>query len=92
MVGAPQFAAHFDNPRTWTGVLKEHRKIIGALAARDPRQARHAMHNHLLRAHNRWARQVDRGARFSAFDARKQPSGEETAVTALSLTQSGPGE
>jgi GntR family transcriptional regulator, transcriptional repressor for pyruvate dehydrogenase complex len=87
-----QFAAHFDNARTWAAVLTEHRKIIAALAARDPQQARDAMHNHLLRAHNRWARQVDRGSKSGAHDERKQPSAGDNGVTGLALTRSGPGE
>ena len=52
---ARQFAIHFDNPETWTTVSEEHRKIVGALAARDPEQARKAMRNHLQKAHDRWA-------------------------------------
>jgi DNA-binding FadR family transcriptional regulator len=54
-----QFGAHFDNPKTWTAVIAEHRKIIEALAARDPEQARKAMHSHLIRAHDRWAQQLE---------------------------------
>ncbi len=46
-----QFGAHFDNPKTWTAVIAEHRKIIEALAVRDPEQARKTMHSHLSRAH-----------------------------------------
>jgi DNA-binding FadR family transcriptional regulator len=54
-----QFGAHFDNPKTWTAVIAEHRKIIEALAARDPERARKAMHSHLIRAHDRWAQQLE---------------------------------
>jgi hypothetical protein len=35
------------------------RKVIEALAARDPEQARKAMHSHLSRAHDRWARRLE---------------------------------
>ena len=58
---ARQFAIHFDNPETWTKVAEEHRKIVGALAARDPEQARKAMRNHLQKAHDRWAPGFDGG-------------------------------
>ena len=59
---ARQFAIHFDNPETWTKVAGEHRKILGALAARrDPEQARKAMRNHLKKAHDRWASGFDGG-------------------------------
>ena len=54
-----QFGAHFDNPKTWTAVVTEHRKIIEALAAHDSEQARNAMHSHLIKAHNRWAQQLE---------------------------------
>jgi GntR family transcriptional regulator, transcriptional repressor for pyruvate dehydrogenase complex len=55
-----QFASHFDNAKTWAAVLAEHRKIMAALAARDPEQARKAMRAHLEKAHDRWVRQLDR--------------------------------
>src|SRR5258708_21664205 len=48
-----QFGAHVDNPKTWTAVLAEHRKIIGALAARDSEQARKPIHSHFSPAHHR---------------------------------------
>jgi len=50
---ARQFATDFDNPKTWTAVLAEHRKILAALAARDPERARKAMRYHLRKSHNR---------------------------------------
>jgi GntR family transcriptional repressor for pyruvate dehydrogenase complex len=58
---AQQFAADFDNAKTWTTVLAEHRRIVTALAARDPEQARKAMREHLRKSHNRWAQDLDRG-------------------------------
>ncbi len=52
---ARQFAIHFDNEKTWAAVFTEHRKIVEALAVRNPKQARQAMRNHLKKAHDRWA-------------------------------------
>jgi DNA-binding GntR family transcriptional regulator len=40
---AQQFAIHFDNAKTCTAVLAEHRDIVAALAARNPEQACKAM-------------------------------------------------
>ena len=57
---ARQFAIHFDNEKTWAAVFTEHRKIVEALAARNPKQARQAMRNHLKKAHDRWAIGPDR--------------------------------
>jgi DNA-binding FadR family transcriptional regulator len=65
---ARQFATDFDNAKTWAAVLAEHRRILSALAARDPEQARKAMRYHLRKSHNRWARDVDRGTRASFSD------------------------
>jgi GntR family transcriptional repressor for pyruvate dehydrogenase complex len=55
-----QFASHFDNAKTWAAALAEHRKIVAALATRDPERARKAMRAHLQKAHDRWVRQLDR--------------------------------
>jgi DNA-binding FadR family transcriptional regulator len=64
---ARQFAIHFDNAETWSAVFAEHRKIVMALAARDPEQAREAMCQHLQKAHDRWALEPDRDAE-TGFD------------------------
>ena len=58
---ARQFATDFDNAKTWTSVAAEHHRIVAAMAARDPEQARKAMRDHLQKAHNRWAQDLDRG-------------------------------
>jgi DNA-binding FadR family transcriptional regulator len=55
-----RFASHFDSAKTWAAVLAEHRKIVAALATRDPERARKAMRAHLQKAHDRWVRQLDR--------------------------------
>jgi Transcriptional regulators len=69
-----QFGAHFDNPQTWIAVIAEHRKIIEALAMRDPEQARKTMHSHLSRAHDRWAQQLENGKK-SKTNIRSRKSG-----------------
>ena len=65
---ARQFATDFDNAKTWTAVLAEHRRIVSALAARYPEKARKAMRDHLRKSHNRWAQDVDRGTRTGFGD------------------------
>ncbi len=65
---ARQFATHFDNAKTWTSVAAEHHKIVAAMAASDSKQARKAMRDHLRKAHNRWAQDLDRGAKISFND------------------------
>jgi DNA-binding FadR family transcriptional regulator len=69
---ARQFAIHFDNAKTWAAVLAEHRKIVAALAARDPERARKAMRDHLQKVHSRWAQNIDSGAKASLNDSRRQ--------------------
>jgi DNA-binding FadR family transcriptional regulator len=68
-----QFGAHFDNPKTWAAVIAEHRKIIEALAAHDPEHARKAMHSHLIRAHDRWAQQLE-NRRKSKIASERRPA------------------
>lgn len=60
---ARRFATHFDNAKSWATVLTEHRKIVTALASRQPEEARKAMRDHLRKVHNRWAQNIDRGAK-----------------------------
>jgi DNA-binding FadR family transcriptional regulator len=72
---AQQFATDFDNAKTWTAVSAEHRRIVSALAARDPERAHKAMRDHLLKAHNRWAQDLDRGIRAGLKDGpRRHPT------------------
>jgi GntR family transcriptional repressor for pyruvate dehydrogenase complex len=77
---ARQFATDFDNAKTWTAVLAEHRKIVSALAARDPEQARKAMRDHLRRSHNRWAQDVDLGARAGLNGGQRRVSTDEAGL------------
>ena len=78
---ARQFATDFDNPKTWIAVLAEHRRIISALAARDPQQARKAMRDHLRKSHNRWAQDMDGNTKtgFSAGRRRVSTDGDSLA-------------
>jgi DNA-binding FadR family transcriptional regulator len=69
---ARQFAIHFDNAKTWAAVLAEHRKIVAALGARDPEQARKAMRDHLRKSHNRWAQNLDRDAKAGLIDGTRR--------------------
>jgi DNA-binding FadR family transcriptional regulator len=71
---ARQFATDFDNTKTWTAVLAEHRRIVSALAARNPEQARKAMRDHLRRSHNRWSQDVDLGPRAGLNDGQRRVS------------------
>jgi GntR family transcriptional repressor for pyruvate dehydrogenase complex len=78
---ARQFATDFDNAKTWTAVLAEHRKIVSALAAADPQQARKAMRDHLRKSHNRWAQDMDANTKtgFSAGRRRVSTDGDSLA-------------
>jgi GntR family transcriptional regulator, transcriptional repressor for pyruvate dehydrogenase complex len=78
---ARQFATDFDNAKTWTAVLAEHRKIVSALAAVDPQQARKAMRDHLRKSHNRWAQDMDGNTKtgFSAGRRRVSTDGDSLA-------------
>jgi GntR family transcriptional repressor for pyruvate dehydrogenase complex len=71
---ARQFATDFDNPKTWTAVAAEHRKILAALAAHDRKQARKAMRDHLRKAHRRWAQNLDRDVEVGFNDGPRRPS------------------
>ena len=81
---AQQFATDFDNAKTWTAVSAEHRKVVTALAARDPERARKAMREHLRKSHNRWAQDLDRGSdvQRSTFNARRPNRYSEIAPMA----------
>ena len=71
---AQQFATDFDSAKTWTAVSAEHRRVVSALAARDPDRARKAMRDHLLKAHNRWAHELDHGTRVGQRRHPTQPA------------------
>jgi DNA-binding FadR family transcriptional regulator len=46
---------YFENPASWSAALQEHREVLDAIRARDPGQAREAMHHHLQRAYTRYS-------------------------------------
>jgi GntR family transcriptional repressor for pyruvate dehydrogenase complex len=81
---ARQFAIHFDNAKTWAAVFAEHRKIVEALAARDPDQARKGMRSHLQKAHDRGA--IDPGRDVeTGFDGGPQRRSIDDGVEPLVL-------
>jgi DNA-binding FadR family transcriptional regulator len=45
---------HFETPQSWNAAIAEHDKIIAAIRAHDPAQARAAMHEHMDRSHTRF--------------------------------------
>ncbi len=45
---------HFETPESWNAAIAEHDKIIAAIRAHDPAQARAAMHEHMDRSHTRF--------------------------------------
>jgi DNA-binding FadR family transcriptional regulator len=51
-----QLGAHFENEPTWRAAVAEHQAVIDAIAARDSQAARAAMHAHLQRSQDRFAR------------------------------------
>lgn len=80
---ARQFAIDFDDAKTWAAVLAEHRRILLALAARDPEKARKAMRHHLQKSHDRWARDLDRETRANSNESAQRISPNGSAVGAL---------
>lgn len=45
---------HFETPESWNAAIAEHDRIIAAIRAHDPAQARAAMHEHMDRSHTRF--------------------------------------
>jgi DNA-binding FadR family transcriptional regulator len=78
---ARQFATHFDSAKTWVSVAAEHQKILAAMAARNPEQARKAMRDHLRKAHSRWAQDLDRGAKARRRDSQQRVSTDGHSLT-----------
>jgi DNA-binding FadR family transcriptional regulator len=51
-----QLEHHYDSPALWTAALAEHRKVVQAIADRDPAAARSAMQRHLNQAYKRFSK------------------------------------
>jgi DNA-binding GntR family transcriptional regulator len=51
-----QLSRHIENDITWRTAHLEHVAVRDAIAAHDPERAREAMRDHLLRSHERFAR------------------------------------
>jgi GntR family transcriptional regulator, transcriptional repressor for pyruvate dehydrogenase complex len=71
---ARQFAVDFDGASTWAAVVTEHRRILSALATRNPEGARKAMRQHLRKSHDRWALDLDRKTGNGDRRSRLRPS------------------
>jgi DNA-binding FadR family transcriptional regulator len=50
-----QLEDHYDSPALWEAALAEHRAVMKAIAAKDPRGARAAMQRHLNMAYKRFS-------------------------------------
>jgi DNA-binding FadR family transcriptional regulator len=50
------FESHFVTPALFEDTHRDHRRILDALRARDPRAARQAMKKHLARVHKEYSR------------------------------------
>jgi DNA-binding FadR family transcriptional regulator len=57
-----QLSRHIWNDATWRSAHVEHIAIRDAIAAHDPERARNAMRDHLLRSHERFARDFGEAA------------------------------
>jgi DNA-binding FadR family transcriptional regulator len=50
-----QLEDHYDSPALWEAAMAEHRAVLKAIAAKDPRGARAAMQRHLNMAYKRFS-------------------------------------
>jgi DNA-binding FadR family transcriptional regulator len=50
---------HLENAASWNAAIEEHRKVIVAVAGRDPAAARAAMQKHMDRSHRRLTKRLD---------------------------------
>jgi GntR family transcriptional repressor for pyruvate dehydrogenase complex len=50
-----QLEHHYDSPALWEAAMAEHRAVLKAIAAKDARGARAAMHRHLNQAYKRFS-------------------------------------
>ncbi len=61
-----KLAHYFENPKSWSAALAEHRAIRDAIVARDPDGARNAMRDHLVRSQERFAQSFGTEAKSRA--------------------------
>lgn len=54
-----QLEDHYDTPALWASAIEEHRTVLKAIAARDPKGARAAMQRHLNHAYKRFSTSWD---------------------------------
>ena len=50
-----QLEEHYETPALWENAIAEHRTVLKAIAARDPKAARAAMQRHLNQAYKRFS-------------------------------------
>jgi len=50
-----RLGSHFEGRTSWRAAVAEHRAVVAAIAAKDPKRARAAMHAHLERSQERFA-------------------------------------
>ncbi|HSW25001.1 MAG TPA: FCD domain-containing protein, partial [Burkholderiaceae bacterium] len=65
---------HFERVDTWRQAVTEHRLVVAAIAAKDAKRARAAMHEHLQRSHDRF------GAAWAGGDPAIRPRAEKEAA------------
>jgi DNA-binding FadR family transcriptional regulator len=68
-----RLGSHFEGVASWRAALAEHRAVVTAIAAKDPRRAKAAMHAHLEKSHDRFAAAFgEAAAAEAAAPARKR--------------------
>jgi len=50
-----QLEHHYDSPNMWINAIEEHRAVVNAISAKDPKGARAAMQHHLNAAYKRFS-------------------------------------
>jgi DNA-binding FadR family transcriptional regulator len=68
-----KLADYFENPKSWAAAIAEHRKVLDALAARDPDAARDAMRAHMQMSHKRFAAGWPEGKKAARVPAAAAP-------------------
>ena len=50
-----KLAGYFESPKSWAAAIREHRRVLDALAAHDADAARAAMRSHMQLSHKRFS-------------------------------------